>query len=292
MDRFGSSGFVAALLAIRDVTVTGLETTSREGGPGAGIVFGSRHGCRDSLETFARSLASAATPSDLSPAVFAQTVHNSVNGEVGIAWAAGGVSETLISGCTGGSDAINRGGELVASGRALRIVAGGAEGRSPERKASSKLKPEALCGDSEREPTGEGPPERKLVEAGAAVVLEPVWPVHSCRPAVELASAASFFEPANDLFLERVWSWLNGLVLAGEPDLVILANRGFEALGCRGETRSLVSEFGELEGTAGAAGAVIAVRELQLRGGGSAVVLSRDPAGPTSLLAFVTPRTG
>ena len=57
------------------------------------------------------------------------------------------------------------------------------------------------------------------------------------------------------------------------------------------EARRLGDDSGELYGAAGTVAAVLAVRELRRRGEGGAAVVCRDPAGPVSLLAFLTPRT-
>src|SRR6185369_1216286 len=82
MDRFGRLGFLAAGRALASSGYLRKETAD----PRTGVVFGTGFGCRDSITQHAVLLEDAAGVEDLRPAVFVQTVHNSVNGELSIEW--------------------------------------------------------------------------------------------------------------------------------------------------------------------------------------------------------------
>ncbi len=279
MDRFGRSGFLAGSLALAEA---GLSPKSL-GEPSIGVVFGTSHGCRDSLIEFTRAMRGAASVDDLSPAVFAQTVHNSVNGELGVAWGLGGVSETFVSGRTGGSEAIARARELLAAGRQRSIVAGGAEGINP-----------AMTGWWDREMAALRPPSAPglLREGAAALVLVTSAPRGSRAPMAELVSSAAFFEPRPKAAGERAATWLEAAFGGVIPDLLLAASPDLDGAFTKLPVRWLSDECGDLGGASGAVGAVLAVRDIAAGRVASAAVLTRDHAGPVSLLAFSTPRRG
>jgi 3-oxoacyl-[acyl-carrier-protein] synthase II len=283
MDRFGRAGFVSASLALADSGAVPFLPARED----AGVVFGSNDGCRDSLVEFALSMKGSPGALGLSPAVFAQTVHNSVNGELAIAWGLGGVSETLLSGRTGGGDAIARGAELVAAGRAALVVAGGAEGGHPRMNGWAVAEAEAA-----------GLPRRPgRPEAGAALVLVAAPRRGAAAGAgakAEMVGAEAFFEPDDLTARERVGEALARCFAGSPPALVVLAGidlghpleRPGDRVACVG-----VPGSGDLYGAAGAVGAVVAVREIEAGRAGSAAVVIRDPGGPVTLLAFRSPRT-
>jgi Beta-ketoacyl synthase, N-terminal domain len=278
MDRFARSGFFAGSLSLVEAGIVPRQPPDAA----LGVVFGTAHGCRDSLIDFTLDLRSSRSVEQLSPALFAETVHNTVNGELAIAWGLGGPSETVTSGRTGGADAILRGAELVRAGRAAAVVAGGAEGIHP--KMVEWWEQERVPGDG-----GSSPAAPR--DAGAALILAPA------RAEVEtgdvlLSSAACFFEPDPSEAARRAASWISEafegrgrpLLLVATPD----SDGAFSAWTCR----RVAAETGELYGAAGAVAAVLAVQEIRKERTGGVAVVSRDPLGPVTLLAFVTPRRG
>lgn len=276
MDRFARSGFFAGSLSLVEAGIVPHKPPDAT----FGVVFGTAHGCRDSLIDFTLELRSSRSVEQLSPALFAETVHNTVNGELAIAWGLGGPSETIASGRTGGADAILRGAELVRAGRAVAVVAGGAEGIHPK-----------MVEWWEQELPGKGASAGAPRDAGAALVLAPAR-ADAETDDILLASTARFFEPDPSEATRRMVSWIDeafdGMerphLLAATPDV----DGAFSTLPCR----HVAAETGELYGAAGAVAAILAVQEIRKKRIGCALVASRDPAGPVTLLAFVTPRRG
>ena len=171
MDRFGRFGFVAGSRALRHA---GYRKASPPD-PGAGVVWGTAYGCRDSITEHALLLRTARSVEDLRPAVFAETVHNSVAGELAIEWGLGGVSETLTSGATAGLEAILLATRRLEAGAAERIVAGRADAFHPDTISLGN--------------------PLDVAEGGLAVVLES----RPARPGdVLVADGVTFFEPDAD----------------------------------------------------------------------------------------------
>ena len=155
MDRFGRSGVLAGAHALSaagvDAAVPGAAPDPR-----FGVVVGTALGCRDAIAQHERLLAAAARVEDLSPSVFAATVHNSVAGELAIGWGLGGPAETLVSGRTAGLEALVLAAARVARGDADRVLVVAAEG----------------IDDVTREAFLRENPGSRLVESAAAVLLE------------------------------------------------------------------------------------------------------------------------
>ena len=159
MDRFGRTGFLAGTRAFA------ASGASRPPDPDAraGVIVGTRHGCRPAITEHAARLAAAARVEDLAPSVFAATVHNSVNGELAMALGLGGVSETIVSGRTAGLEALILGARRVASSDADRMLVVAAEGVDDAMR-------EAWA--EERFALGPRAAGVELVETGASVLLE------------------------------------------------------------------------------------------------------------------------
>ena len=278
MDRFARAGFFAGSLSL---VKAGIEPR-RPADAALGVVFGTAHGCRDSLIDFTLELESAESVEELSPALFAETVHNTVNGELAIAWGLGGPSETVVSGRTGGADAILRGAELVEAGRATAVVAGGAEG------VHAKM---VEWWERERPGPEGGRFPAAPRDAGAALVLAPAQEDFGERD-VLLRSGSRFFEPDPSAAERRAAAWIDEAFESGERPLLLDATPDLGGMAAAWTCRNVQADFGELYGAAGAVAAVLAVDEIRSGRVGCAVVVSRDPAGPVTLLAFVTPRTG
>ena len=126
MDRYGALGFTAARLAMRGAP----RGPEGKGDPDWGVLVGSSQACWCSTAAYFLDLCARA-PIDLSPAVFARSVSNTVNGEVSIAHSIGGISETFISGWESGAEAIAAACAALAEGRARWILAGGVEAPEP-----------------------------------------------------------------------------------------------------------------------------------------------------------------
>jgi hypothetical protein len=122
MDRYAALGFAAAHLTLQRAGVAPEGTADAAWG----LALGSSTGCWSSNASFHRDLLRLPAP-ELSPAVFARTVANSVNGEVSIAQRIGGPSETFVSGTTAGAEAIAEAGAWIAEGKARFVLAGGLE---------------------------------------------------------------------------------------------------------------------------------------------------------------------
>ena len=276
MDRFARSGFFAGSLSLVEAGIV----PNKPPDATLGVVFGTAHGCRDSLIDFTLELRSSRSVEQLSPALFAETVHNTVNGELAIAWGLGGPSETIASGRTGGADAILRGAELVRAGRAAAVVAGGAEGIHPK-----------MVEWWEQELPGKGTSAGAPRDAGAALVLAPAR-ANAETDDILLASATWFFEPDPSEAARRTASWIDEAFEGKERPLLLAATPDVDGAFSAWPCRHVAAETGELYGAAGAVAAVLAVQEMRKKRTGSALVASRDPAGPVTLLAFVTPRRG
>ena len=268
MDRFGRSGFLAGGLALASAG-QGVRTPPD---PKLGVVFGTAHGCRDSLIDFTLEIAAATSVEGLSPALFAETVHNTVNGELAIAWGLGGPSETLVSGKTGGADALVRAARLLLAGRAEAVVAGGAEGVHPRMRAWED---------------GSGGPMIPLREAGAALLLD--LPSTPAAGDILLGPSAWFREPDPSRATVRVGSWIARVFGSTQPPLLVAATVEADATLAGPSVIRLSREIGELAGAAGAVGAVLAVRELRAGKAYAAAVVARDPDGATTVLGFFAP---
>ncbi len=249
----------------------------------AGVVVGSAWGCRGSILSHARSLLRGAEGADPpSPAVFAQTVHNSACGELAVAWNLGGVSEAILSGPTAGLEAILSASDRVRAGSAALVVAVGVDGADPALLPAWEA---ARRRFGARAPTFAG--------GGAALVLErPGRP--GAAPLAAVADGTLLFEPDPVRARERLAAWLRAaghplgtlpLVLPS-PDLDGCLDPGpLRRAGLAGEILGPEPPDGDAFGAAGALGAVRAVERIG-RGGGACAVLVRDPEGPAAALVL------
>lgn len=94
--------------------------------PRIGIVLGTAFGCFLTNATYQERLA-AGGPAAASPRLFAATVSNAAAGELGIAYGLAGPGVTLTAGAASGSMALGHATELVRSGQADVVVAGGVD---------------------------------------------------------------------------------------------------------------------------------------------------------------------
>jgi hypothetical protein len=266
MDRFGRAGYLAGSLALLDARHAPGEAVD----PRSGVVFGSAYGCRDSITDHALLLGSAARVEDLRPSLFAQTVHNTVPGELAIEWRLGGVSEVFVSGRTAGLDALLHGAAAIAEGEADTVVCGGAEG----------LHARMLEAWSAERP---GIP---AVECGAALVL--AREAKGARG--EVLGGFALFESDASAVARRVSEAARGLPRG--IDRVVVASPDLDGALARLRVGEAAVEATHEE-RFGAAGPWAAARHL-LEGAREETVLVvvRDPDGPTAgVLLRVTPRS-
>ncbi len=219
MDRFGRAGYLAGTRAFAAAgRVSGAPPHAR-----AGVIVGTRHGCRSAITEHAARLAAATRVEDLAPSVFAATVHNTVSGELAIALGLGGISETIVAGRTAGLEALILGAHRVAAGDADRILAVAAEGVDDAMREAW---------EEERSALGESAAGVDLVETGAAVLLETGEFSSRERSPARYVSGTLFFEPDTRRAAARFFEWVNGVeARAGEnarPAAVTLCTPDYE----------------------------------------------------------------
>jgi hypothetical protein len=122
MDRYTSLGWAAASAALEKAGVAAVEKDD----PTWGLILGSSLGCWASNAEYLRDL-DHRSAADLSPALFARTVANAVNGEISIAHGIGGINQTLVSGWAAGAEAVAEAAALLTEGRLRFALAGGVE---------------------------------------------------------------------------------------------------------------------------------------------------------------------
>ena len=264
MDRFGRAGWLAGSLALVDAGFT----AAGEPDARSGVVFGTAYGCRDSITDHALLLSATSRAEELRPSLFAQTVHNTVAGELAIDWKLGGVSEVLVSGRTAGLEALLVAASRLRAGEADRVVAGGAEG------IHARM----------REAQGGAP----FLECGAALVLarEGAAP-RGARG--ELLGGFTFFEPEAARVAPRIRERLDALspedrptILPASPDPVLAPL----AEGASLEPLPQHERFAAA-GPHAAVSLLLSARERR-----TVLVVGRDPCGMVSaVLLAVTPRS-
>lgn len=288
MDRFGRVGFLAGNEAIR------ARGASAHGAASArlGTIFGTAYGCRDSITDHADLVVATTRGDELRPALFAQTVHNSVNGELAIEWGLGGVSEVLVSGRCAGLEALLVAAGRIEDGEADCMVAGGAEGIHPAMQRAWAV---------ERESYGNRGRSVDLHEAGAAVVLEKTR--EGVRELAAISGGTFFFEPDPEEAARRLARWVietedgrRGTLCVASIELEgTFSSSLWSALEGKGwESRERdTAPDRELLAAAGPAGVVEAVRRFAAADSngnpGDEMVAVRDPQGPTALVRISAP---
>ncbi len=221
MDRFGRTGFLAGTRAF---AASGAPRPP-EPDARAGVIVGTRHGCRPAITEHARRLAAAARIEDIAPSVFAATVHNSVNGELAMALGLGGVSETIVSGRTAGLEALILGALRIASGDADRVLVVAAEGVDDAMREAWAEEGSAL---------GSRAAGVELVETGASVLLEAKEEELASeeRLPARYVSGSLFFEPDARLAKARFFEWVKEVEArageSGRPAAVSLCVPDYE----------------------------------------------------------------
>jgi hypothetical protein len=279
MDRFGRSGFLAGSLALLDAGFVRPEAPD----PRSGVIFGTAFGCRDSVTEHAALLAASSRVEDLAPAVFAETVHNSVNGELAIAWRLGGVSETLVSGRTSGLEAIFVAAGRIDEGAADLVVAGGAEGLNTAMREAW---------NEERKAFGERGRSVDLVEAGAALVLERENGASKERTLGRFLAGTTFFEPEPQDAIRRLREWAKAAFFEEGKDEILLASADLEGLLDAEGTQALICLEGKKE-RLGASGPWAVARALARAGFRSpsslskkSLVVVREPGASLAAVAL------
>jgi hypothetical protein len=279
MDRFGRSGFLAGSLALLHAAFSRPEAPD----PRSGVIFGTAFGCRDSVTEHAALLAASNRVEDLAPAVFAETVHNTVNGELAIAWKLGGVSETIVSGRTAGLESVLLAACRIQEGGADRIVAGGAEGLNSAMRTAW---------EEERKAFGERGRDVDLVETGAALVLE-----REDRPSkkgirARVIGGTTFFEPEPKDAIRRLRDWAKAAFFEEGRDEILMASPDLEGLLAAGAAPGLICLEGKKERLA-AAGPFAIAQALSRAGRPSpsslskkTLVVVREPGASLAVVAL------
>jgi hypothetical protein len=270
MDRFSVLGHAAAHLVL-----SGLAASSRPApraadpaastagaDPGWGVMIGSSLACEGSIARHARGLADLPL-SDLSPSVFVRTVANAVNGDLSIGWGLGGPSETFVTGWTAGAEAFLAAATALQEGRAEWILAGAVE--APDR---SRIPARA---------------DPILVEGAAIAVLGR----GSRSPApgtLRLRACLRGHDPQERFSLKAALDAIGpipiGTVIVANTIRASLLRRLEEEAGGRPLVR-----LPRLAGELGAVGAAVAAALAEEMPGG-VLVVARDPAGGTAVLAL------
>lgn len=271
MDRFARAGFLAGVSALREAGVE----RSASADPRAGVVFGTMYGCRDSIADHARLLATAKALEQLRPMLFAETVHNTVNGELAIEWNLGGVSEVIVSGRCAGLEALILAARRLEDGGADRLVAGAAEG------IHADMRDAWLAERAHYGPRAAGV---EIEECGVALVLERTA---SSSSLLHLAGGTSFFEPDPDEVAGRVLMWA-AEILGDLEDLAVAAPVDLDGAFRIENLRGVPCTYESVErfGVSGPRGVLVAAELLSRREAEKAIVVTRDPEGPTAAVAL------
>jgi 3-oxoacyl-[acyl-carrier-protein] synthase II len=252
-----------------------------------GVVLGTAFGCFLTNAAYQRRLAEGGPPA-ASPRLFAATVSNAAAGELAIAYRLGGPGVTLTAGAAAGLVALGHATDLLRTGRAGALLAGGVDalGEPLER----WLRDGGL--DVGRPPA----------EAAALLVLEPTAEARrrGARVLGLIAGHASGFEPgpvdagAGEGLAAAVTAALAGaelepaalglVVSAAPPALAALEERALaRALGAHRPPRVAPKDvFGETFGAAGPLGLLAALSEAPRAG--AALVLDVCPSGHVAAL--------
>jgi hypothetical protein len=283
MDRYAALAYAAAQQALLHAADAIGPNAYGDLQPRWGVMIGSSLACWASNARFHQSLLSRPV-TDLSPALFVRTIANAAAGEISIARRLGGPGEAFVSGWTAGAEALAAAGAAIASGRAEGILAGGVE--APD------VTLEAL--------------HDKAPSEAAAIVAMRACP-EGGEPVLRLRAFGRAHDPSGDWSLAAALSALPAL-RADAARIVLVANTmpaslmrrlRNEAAGC--EVLDLTRRFGELGAAATPVAAALAASMLgggshagggSYAGGGSsaggaaeALLIARDPAGGTALLA-------
>jgi acetyl-CoA acetyltransferase len=157
-ERVTQLALAAAGAALAEANLCTVEGPPR---PGMGIALGTAFGCFLTNAAYQRRLAVGGARV-ASPRLFAATVSNAAAGEVSIGCRLGGPAVTLTAGAAAGLFAIGHAADLVGSGRAEAMLAGGMDACGGEL--------EGWIGKGGL-PTGGAP----IRDAAVAVVLQPQW---------------------------------------------------------------------------------------------------------------------
>jgi 3-oxoacyl-[acyl-carrier-protein] synthase II len=261
-------------------------TTDRAARAEVGLVAGTMFSSVNTIARFDRH-ALTAGPGYASPMDFANTVLNAPAGQTAICHHLRGVNSTVAAGAASGLQAVAHAADLVRSGRAAAVLAGGVEELSPESYhgfASSRR----LSGADRPRPFETRRNGFALAEGAAVLVLEraATAAARGARPLARVLGHGQGFDPTRGRDDDRAVGAMtramtNALADAGltpgEVDCVSASARG-ELVGDAREARALATVFagagrdpavtvvkaaaGEALGAAGAVQAVAAVGQL------------------------------
>jgi 3-oxoacyl-(acyl-carrier-protein) synthase len=261
----------------RALASAGLATTDGPPRPRLGVVVGTALGCFLTNAEYERRLLEGG-PASASPRLFAATVSNAAAGELAIAYRLGGPSVTLSAGAASGTVALGQAVDLVGTGAADAIVAGGADALGEDVTAWRGASGLA----DERVPS----------EAAAFAVVE--TPEHAerrgVRPLGTIAGWAGGFEPDGRPgrgLSDAVDAALEEARMAASEIVLVVGDRAEQALPAAGRRLSLGRHLGDTLAASGPLGLLAALAEAPP----GAAVLVVD-ACPTGHVAALVARVG
>jgi hypothetical protein len=277
LGRYEALGLAAAHLALSQAEVVPPDATGRDWG----VILGSSTGSWASNAEYFHALDPCAGVAR-SPALFARTVCNAVNGEISIAHRIGGANHMFVSGWSAGGDALVEAAALLEEGRASRILAGGVE--APD--AAVQRMHARSC----RDPGLEWLPER-ISEAACVCLLARDLP-RADPTRIVIRAYARGRDPSE--------SWSPGALLETFPEgtarTIVVANTVPPRLLARWKAEAGDACFLDLSrgGELGAAGVpvAVAVAAVASRGAGGVLVVGRSIEGGMVLLLLGSPAAG
>ncbi|MEM8961697.1 MAG: beta-ketoacyl synthase N-terminal-like domain-containing protein [Acidobacteriota bacterium] len=183
LDRTGRLAAVAAGRALEDSAVDASD---------CGLVLGTLFGGLHTIVGFDHRVVEAG-PAYAKPLDFANSVINAAGGQTAIWHGLPGVNSTVAGGATAGLQALGYAADLIRTGRARTLLAGGAEELSPEAWEAFRVAG-LLAGDDE-------------VAA----------PLSQQSRGLRLAEGAAFLTLQGDVEAERAHGWLRGWGSAFDP---------------------------------------------------------------------------
>jgi len=274
MDRYAALGLAAASGALRGAPAA----PAGKGDPEWGLFVGSSLACWSSNARFFLE-EERRTPLELSPALFARTVPNAVNGEISIAHRIGGPSQTFVSGWAAGAEALAEAAALLAAGGARYILAGGVEAPDDLLRRMHG----ALRGDP-----AQGWLPAQIAEAAAILVLT-ADAEHAATGPIRIRAFLRCHDPLGALSLARA---AQDLPLPPVETLIVANSVASETLerwrlDLPGAERVIVpAATGEIGAAGAPAAAALAAARARAGRTGTVLIVARGVEGATLLLAL------
>lgn len=274
MDRYNALAFAAAHLALSTAPARPRE----KGDPDWGLLLGSSLGCWSSNAQYFRDLEQGPA-AELSPALFARTVSNAVNGEISIAHQIGGASQMIVSGWAAGGEALAEAAALLLEKRVVWVLAGGIEApdETLQRMHAARRQEQATAWLPEGLAEGAGicVLTHPLARVPGQLVVRAYWRGHDPCGTWSLSAALSALRPLS----------VTTIVVANTVPPGLLEQWQEEAEGAN------IVNLPLLTGEIGAAGAPVAMAFAErsngrVQGQDCALVIARGIEGGTVALAL------